>query len=97
VGADRAWTFTFVAGPFDGYRLDPVPPDEVDPGEDPPPELLVWEDDRMHVYTPDQIDCAPSAERYTLLDADLPALTAVYEWGELVESGAGSMTMAAAA
>lgn len=96
--ADRiAWLFEFVAGPFDGYRIDEVPTDEVDPGEDPPAELLLWNDGTMHVRAPDQADVDPNAERYLLLDADIPGLSAVYEWADVAETGAASLTMAVAA
>ena len=96
--SDRvAWLFTFVAGPFDGYKIDEVPPAEISPDEDPPPELLLWDDGEMHARTPDQTDTPPEAERYHLLDADIPGLMAVYEYADVAETGAASLPMALAA
>lgn len=94
--AKLGWRFEFLAGPFDGYCIEQVPADEVDPGEPPPPELLIWEDGRMRVRTPDQDDIPREAERYGLLEVDDAALIAVYQYGDLA-IGADALDLAAAA
>ncbi len=91
------WRFEFVAGPFDGYCIEQVPTDEVNPDAAPPAELLIWEEGgRMRVRTPDQDDIPEEAERYGLLEVDDPAVIATYQYGDLA-IGVDALELAAAA
>jgi len=86
------WCFEFIAGPFDGHRVNCVPHDfckptePPPPPEPPPPTLHIWETTTgTCVRKTGAADLDPSAETYGLDDVDLAHNRAFYIWAGVPE------------